>query len=455
MKEYREEYNSLSLPTHPRAATVTRSDYFSNVRANYGKRDAEKFKTTLPNWSSPKVTLFKLSADPDASWYFKMRLKGQRQYYKRSLKTAKFSEAQQECFQQVIELLAALKSGEAVVTPTLDDALRQYRLVLESDVAVDALRKRTYNNICRYFETLRLFVRYQYPEKKAVKLGNIDGEIFNNYLTWRTTVGVKKVAPSTRVVNTELIYFKAFFNWAVSKRYTNNRSIPVWEKFAVSEHKRQRVTEAQYVRFVNALYHWAETRTNDDKETYHRQLVRHVLLVMANTGMRTGETLLLRNADIVIDEKLDRAEIHIKKENSKRKKARSVLLMASKVADEESGTNYVIRWITKHQKYKDPEAFVFAPFHSPLQKVEKTFYKFYEQFSTTVLKKHNLDFFTPYHCRHIYVTYSIRNDANVYKIAKAVGTSLTEIEKTYDNLLAERASEDVFKARFRRQRKTD
>jgi hypothetical protein len=49
----------------------------------------------------------------------------------------------------------------------------------------------------------------------------------------------------------------------------------------------------------------------------------------------------------------------------------------------------------------------------------------------------------------MFITFRLEADQNIYKIAKATGTSLTQIEKTYSHLLAEQASREIQQVRNR------
>jgi hypothetical protein len=49
----------------------------------------------------------------------------------------------------------------------------------------------------------------------------------------------------------------------------------------------------------------------------------------------------------------------------------------------------------------------------------------------------------------MFITFRLEADQNIYKIAKATGTSLTQIEKTYSHLLAEQASREIQQTRNR------
>jgi hypothetical protein len=57
------------------------------------------------------------------------------------------------------------------------------------------------------------------------------------------------------------------------------------------------------------------------------------------------------------------------------------------------------------------------------------------------LKEFELDWIDLYHCRHWYITERLLAGESIHLVAKAVGTSVSEIEKTYSNVLTEQITE--------------
>jgi len=175
--------------------------------------------------------------------------------------------------------------------------------------------------------------------------------------------------------------------------------------------------------------------------------------VMANTGMRTGEVLNLKNSDLEIDAEKNAVRIFIRKEATKVNTRRGIILRASSFDDERTEENLLIRWIKKFQIHKHQNDFVFHNFNQSTYHTSKVFYRYWSLLRKEVLEPKGLGYMTAYHARHAFVTFSIRNGANVYSIAKMLGTSLSQIQATYDHILSEQASDDVFLKRSESRRK--
>ena len=77
------------------------TNYFKNTKTLYGTRNAERNKRTF-TFVKTKVTLYQRADNGSPSWYFKIRLKGERQYYKRSLKTTSFTEAKELAEEKIV-----------------------------------------------------------------------------------------------------------------------------------------------------------------------------------------------------------------------------------------------------------------------------------------------------------------------------------------------------------------
>jgi hypothetical protein len=56
-------------------------------------------------------------------------------------------------------------------------------------------------------------------------------------------------------------------------------------------------------------------------------------------------------------------------------------------------------------------------------------------------KEFDLDWVDLYHCRHWYITERLLAGESIHLVAKAVGTSVAEIERTYSNVLTEQITE--------------
>ena len=429
------------------------SSYFKNTKSLYGTRGAEINKRELAVGKT-KVTLYQRKDNGSPSWYFKMRVKGERQYYKRSLKTTSFTEAKELAEEKVIELLGAIKAGDKIVSPTLQEVFRQYRKYLEDSVRRGQRRTSTINNLFSRLNTGQRFIAAKLPSGMNTKVGTLDGTVFDEYLVWREAEvhGKTKNQATLSMIRDELIVIRAAFKWANSQKLAPTKSIPAWTPFKSPEVRRQRFTRTDYNKVTSILTAWARKNIKDEKQRYYTQMVRHGFLVIANSGLRSGELFGLRNSDVEVDPEKQEVKIRVRAETTKVKQERRVVLAAIEPTGKGEGStsiNYLIRWLNEHQLHKDRKHFVFSDYDDGSSSGRERFYDSYKNHFRPRLKNHGLEKFDLYHCRHMFITFRLEADQNIYKIAKATGTSLTQIEKTYSHLLAEQASREIQQTRNR------
>lgn len=427
------------------------SSYFKNTKRLYGTRGAELNKRELAIGKT-KVTLYQRKDNGSPCWYFKMRVKGERQYYKRSLKTTSFTEAKELAEEKVIELLGSIKAGDKIVSPSLQEIFRQYRKHLEDSVRRGQRRPSTIRNLFSRLNIGERFINALLPSGMRTKVGTLDGTIFEEYLAWREAevYGKTKNQATLSMIRDELIVIRAAFKWANSQKLAPLKSIPAWTPFKSPDVRRKRFTRTDYNKVTSILSAWARKKTKNERERYYTEMVRHGFLIIANSGLRSGELFGLRNSDLEVDPENQEVKIRVRAETTKVKQERKVVLSAVESVVKGGGAtsiNYLIRWLKTHQLYKDPKNFVFADYDSGSVTGRSRFYDAYKRKFRPRLKKHGLEKFDLYHCRHMFITFRLEADQNIYKIAKATGTSLTQIEKTYSHLLAEQASREIQQVR--------
>ncbi len=428
------------------------TNYFKNTKTLYGTRNAERNKRTF-TFVKTKVTLYQRADNGSPSWYFKIRLKGERQYYKRSLKTASFTEAKELAEEKIVEILGAVKSGNKIVSLTLNNVFRQYKLHLDDQVRRGMLRPSTLKNLSSRLNTATRFISHKLPaQQMETRVGSFDGGIFEGYLEWREAEVREKTEnqATLSMIRDELLIIRKAFRWASQQKLVPQKSIPVWTPFKSPEPKRARFLRSDYNRVVAILNGWSRSKSKNDRDSYYKQMVRHGFLVIANCGLRSGELFGLKNSDLEISKEKNEVVIRVRAETTKVKQERKVFLSPVESEDSDGNiivVNYLLRWINESQRHNAPEDFVFAEYDAGSRNARQQFYSHYRDGFRKKLVGTGLEKFDLYHCRHMFITFRLEADQNIYKVAKATGTSLTQIEKTYSHLLAEQASREIQQVR--------
>jgi len=245
-------------------------------------------------------------------------------------------------------------------------------------------RASTLKNINTRLSHGKRFLQAKLPRQLNTKVGELDGNIFNDYLPWREEEvrGKTKNQASLSMIRDELIHIRSAFKWANNKRLAPEKSVPKWDTFKTPEPKRPRVTLEQYNQVVRILTGWATRKNSDsDKDAYYKEMVRHGFLVISNCGLRSGELFGLKNNDLTIDAEKKEVVIRVRAETSKKGQDRNTVISARSVGGSQP-VNYLIRWLKEHAIHKQSDDFVFALYedgksvarHTPLtQRGESAF----------------------------------------------------------------------------------
>jgi integrase len=408
------------------------------ARTHYGTRGSELEKKILP-FGKYRATLYRRSDIENSSWFLRVFLKEEGRHYRKSLKTSSRLEAVERATSELVSVLAKVESGQRILAVSLKELVRRFSLHLEQQVASGALSPRTLVSQ-RYRVKLGCdFLAVEYAAGLETKISSVDGQIFQKYLEWRQAKAARDRIDGTirrDVVRDELLVIRKMFLFARKEKLCTERSVPNWD-FVVEREgpRRERITQQNYKHFINRVRTWAQD-AKAEKDVYHRRLLQHFVLVVANSGMRSGELFGLRNEDVERRDTAKECLIHIRPETSKVRRGRQITLIASSGGRTDGSweVNYLLRWFNDHQRHKEPRDFVFSPFASGDKTARDVFYHSYKNLRKE-LKEVNLDWFDTYHCRHFWITNRLLAEEPIHFVAKAAGTSTGEIEKTYSHVL--------------------
>jgi integrase len=411
------------------------------VSSNPQKTGERRQSRVVQRLGDRRITLYRRKDIEHGSWFLCVYLREEKRQYRVSLKTDDREQAKRKAEAVLIDLLGKVRNGERILSPSLGDVLRAFEIRQQQGVAGGQISPRTVAlqryRIRRGFE----FLKTHYPAGLATKIAAVDGDVFKEYLPWRQALRASKGADKTirrDVVRDELLAIRKVFKFAHTERLCPERSIPRWY-FEVerSGPTRRRITQRDYTHFLNCIRSW-KGKARNAKDRYHRELLQHFVLVVANTGLRTGELLALRNRDVQIRDSAKECLLTVRPETSKVRRGRQITMTPSyggKV-DRATPINYLIRWIRERQMHKDPADFVFAPFTNGKKLARDVYYHVYKQLRSD-LKDLGLEWFDTYHCRHFWITNRLYAGEPIHLVAKAAGTSVSEIEQTYSNVLTE------------------
>jgi hypothetical protein len=371
----------------------------------------------------------------NSSWFFRIHLKKEKRYYRVSLKTRNRAEALENAERVMRQVFTKVDTGQSVMAISLElgELVRAFRQHLANQVQTGQLRGRT-ETMQRYRVQIGLdFLKNKYPDGLRTRVSEIDGEVFKGYLSWRqAAVAAKRKNGTIRrdVVRDELIVVRKMFRYGLLQKLCTAKQLPVWD-FAIEKNPpiRRRVGNDDIQSLMDVMAEW-NSEPAVPAEEYHRFLVMCVVLLVEGSGLRSGEVFGLKNKFV---EPLGPRQLRVtvKAETSKVGRERVI-----RVDDP-----FLIEfWIEKYQRFHDPDDYFFSPYKSGNVSARDVFYHAYRALRER-LKKLDLQWLDLYHCRHWYITQRLMAKESIHLVAKAVGTSVAQIEKTYSNVLTEQITE--------------
>ena len=432
------------------------------ARIKRGEGAGYETNRTLYRFGEHDAWLYQRQGSRKGTWYLRFYIAQENLNIRRSLKTTILSEAKRLAFEQLANIKGEIKEGRKIGSQTIADAIRDYNKVLDEKVARNLIKART-----RYIHNLNIERVTKYLAKALkhgvnAKIGDINGkEDFKEYWEFRKKQSEKIGGYS---VNLELASFHLVVSHAKSGGFCGERSLGfVDHSFQRSAGREKIQDEGDYEvmlngmrKFKSVLSEQKELSKNKEINEYYYLLMRHIFLVAAHCGARTGEILGLKNKHIKrIDEK--KQEVYVHYEDTKtdlrgkiRKKGRDGFIGGSI-----DGENYFLRWINNYRRFSGDEDYVFSTYKFGKSSAKDAYYLYYKTLCNYLKTqgdnyKRVASYFDTYHCRHCYITRAIEFGNSLEVIAIACGNSAATIAKEYNHLLASKAAKIIHSARYER-----
>lgn len=295
----------MDLPAQPTAEQLRQIQQYLDFHkkssaGSYGTRGYYEDKTEIVG---KKVVIFKHKQKKNDYWYMRMYV-GDRKYKQVSLNVEDKSRAVELALDQWRRIQNQLDAGDVVFHRTVGQMLDEYDNHLSTMVATGQYRVQTVNGKRTSLKKLHLILE-PYLSKGSTE---IPKKILADYITWRRTKNWDKskhkrrtTPPSDATINKELADFKGFFdhydvpgihlpflkiNWKMSEE--NNPSFDAEDWWNLVMYTRSWVRKSD------------NPAGNERKWNFYRVVLVEMLKILANSGMRPSEALLLRWKDVQI-----------------------------------------------------------------------------------------------------------------------------------------------------------
>jgi integrase len=398
------------------------------------------------------IVLYNRPGRKKATWQVRLKIPGVVGYVTKSLKTADLNTAVSAAEDLYYELRVEQKQGlDVKVAGNLKFKELWKRFYAAHEASLSIHRQKLHQLMGKKYFT---------PYFGDNRVSDMPDAFVERYWDWRinfhnperkalngdtTPIPANAVrVPSQKTLDMEAGMLRQIFRWG--KRVGFVKREP-WIKSAKVKHtvgveRRPTFSDAEWKRIYEHLRHWVKEEIVTSKtqnggrlhktgphalHRFQRELLRHYLLFMANSGLRPNEARQLQWRDIRLEEDEEgKNSVVIEVAPTTKTGARLVVCRY--------GTEHYLDRLKKIAEHTEPDDYVFGGRDGkPIDNFNKTFRK--------VLTKLNLleDRWgkkrSVYSLRHFYCTQSLLSDVSIHVLAKNMGTSVSHIEQHYSHVL--------------------
>ena len=365
-------------------------------------------------------------------WHFRMWLTREQKYVRKSLQTTNADVATDRAKKLYLSLFAEQEAGKTYYSLTVEQGVQRYLKNREGDVAAKLIVPQRLVTIRSHLQHWQDFIG------RTTKLRDLTIHSCENYFIFRTTQSAVRGKQVT--IENEQSSINACMKYLFKEGLVH---VPAFEfrKLPKIDRKNDDVRRAtfsndEYYAMVKYMRDYTARRKHQlDDETYRlRMLMRHWVLVAANSGMRVGEQRQLRWSDVDLEthevgrEKHLLARIRIRKEITKVRLSRNFLCR---------GGTYFQRW-KRIQQPTSGSDLVFS-IDGKEEFSKRTFNAhFHKIVAGAGIKNAKQRGIVPYSLRHFMITQRVLSGLSYSDVAEMCGTSSPQIENTYNHLNDER-----------------
>jgi len=377
----------------------------------------------MPQLSSKSVPILEGTAllvrrSNTPRWQVKYKVGGK--WMRTSTKKTDIDDAKKVAVEVVLDAKHKQKFGLPIVT-------RSFRAVAQLAIRRMESELNGGHGKVVFNDYINALENYFIPFFGAKHISTIDFKALREFDDWRAAKLGR--LPKASTVNTHTSALNRVFDEAVNENYITRSRIPAIKFKKVDGERRPDFTLREYIRLYRYMRSWVKQPMHRAKSTHMRLLLRDVVLLLANTGIRYGTELYnlkwkhieLRDEYLVInvDGKTKRREL-IARRNAKRYLRRIASRNYSDLPFEEvlCLDEFVIQ----------------LPDGSKTRSLHQTFRKLLEDAKLKVDPRTD-QARTLYSLRHFYITQRLINlTMDTHTIAKQCGTSIAMLEKHYSHL---------------------
>lgn len=362
------------------------------------------------------------------NWHFRLWLTNEHKYVRKSLQTTNADVATSKAKDLYLSLYADQKAGKSYYSLSLQQGVERYLKYRESDVAAGLIVAGRLATIRAHLSHWKDFI----GDKK--KLSELTSDCCVDYFNHRVN-HPKKPAKQVTIQN-EQSSINACVKYLYKKGLTHISELEFKKlpKLAPNNEavRRATFTTEEYENiFVYMRKYSAKRRNNLSPEAHLlRLLIRHWILIAANSGLRPGEQRQLRWSDVdtgvyeINGKQQVLARIRVRAATTKVRKGREL---------DCRGGHYFDRW-KKIQKPSSKNDLIFS-INGNDELSKRTFNAHFHMLlkgaGIVDIKERKI---VPYSLRHFMITQRVMSGLSYGQIAEMCGTSAAQVENTYYHL---------------------
>ena len=301
--------SDFSLPENPTSEDIIYLEQYlkaAKKKLSATEYGTKNFYSTRHELMGNKLIIYQPSDKKHNNFYMRFYV-GNSKYKRLSLGTSDYQVARDKAFEKWRQLSNQLETGGAIFEKSAVDNLKEYMQYLEELYKTEQLK---YKTIATKRTSLKkLMLRLEIYNK----LSEVPANFLNDYPTWRRTKNWDKTKhinnpkpPSNLTINTELKDFKGFFTWCQkNKKFMKDIDYPFmkidYRKFV---EKNPSFSDEDWQHVWTYLRTWRKKETTSTgkkrKNNFYRLVFAEFILILANSGMRVHECLLLTWGDITL-----------------------------------------------------------------------------------------------------------------------------------------------------------
>jgi integrase len=248
-----------------------------------------------------------------------------------------------------------------------------------------------------------------------------------------------RLDPADKTLEWETTFSLTVLKWAHERGYRGQKPLPKFRHKASRAKTRPAFTADEYRRLYRQMQHWI-TKADNEEWRYTRELLRDYVLILANSGIRVGEANKLREQDLIkFTDDVGRENYRFSVDG---KTGRREVVMRT------NALPYIQRTLERNARWRSHWAEKGPSKANRRRKAERQDWLFpmadgsqiisladqFDKVLNQIAMKQNADGenLSLYSLRHFYAVQMLRRGkANVYDIAKNMGTSVEMIERYY------------------------